>query len=57
MLSTHLSQRSDHHKTTHNDNHLIHYPEHSQQHQQSDIQALNEDYALHPEKSVAVFVS
>jgi len=54
MLLMHLSQKSDHHKTTHNGIHLFHYPEHPQHNQQSNI--TSRQYAPHPEKSVAVFI-
>jgi len=43
MLPTRISQKSDHHKTTHNGNHLLYYPEHPQQNQQSNIQELHRD--------------
>jgi hypothetical protein len=57
MLSTHLSQKSDHHTTSHNGSHLVNYSEHTQQHQQSDIQALHEDSIHCTQKNLAVFIS
>jgi len=41
MLPTRISQKSDHHETTHNGNRLLYYPEHPQQNQQSNIQELH----------------
>jgi hypothetical protein len=43
MVSTHPSQKSDHHKTTYNGIRLFHYSEHPQQNQQSNIQKLHQD--------------
>lgn len=43
VLSTRLSEKSDHHKTTHNGTRLLHYPEYPQQNQQSNIQELHRD--------------